>query len=497
VFPRVGRAALRVALSLLGAVALLLPFAAPPALAEPGPGEGDGFHWTPSFYWQSGDQRLDLTVGTRYRVEWWNSHTGVSDAFHALRTRVAAKYSVKNIVTLFAEFQDAHIWGLSDKSSGAGGLYRRFSRFGDRNSTDGQDLRQAWVEVRPLEGLAIRGGRTDIKLGTEAMYPEPNWKYLKVKRASQRLVGTVGWTHGERSNDGGTLAYDTGGHHLFFFGANPTTGVFDISGAYKNQSDIVYGGISWTAKRGTWLDNTEIRSFFLGYGDNRPETDGGLPEGVEIYTFGFSAIGIYPCGPGNFDLLLWGAGQGGDFDGRDHWAGAGIAEFGYQLPDVFAKPWLRAGVNVASGGDDPSGDHNTFFNMLPTNHLYYGFADQFAFQNLLDILVQLKLKPHERVGINLMVHHFRLLDDDDRQYFGTGAFTKKDRPGAFGYGSNPSFGKHEIGTEFDAVIDVKLYKGVSMQGGYAFIWGGDVWEANPAFTSADVEFGYLQLSLKY
>jgi hypothetical protein len=488
----------RPAVVLVWAVALLFSLVAGPAQALPDAADDDGFNWQPSLYWKQGDLRLDLMLETRYRVEWWDAHKGQTDDFHALRTRVGAKFSYKSLFSLFAEFQDSRIYDLSANTSGAGTLYQRYSKGGDSDHTDGQDLRQAWLDLRPIEGLSIRGGRMDIKLGTQAMYAEPNWKYLKIKRASQRMVGTVGWTHGERTNHGGSVAYDTGGYHLYFFGAQPTTGVFDIRGAYKNQPDIAYGGASLTAKRGTWLRDTELRGFFLGYSDNRPVDDGGKPEEVRVYTLGFSAIGVYPCGPGNFDVFAWAAGQAGKFDGRDHWAGAGILELGYQLPKVMAKPWFRAGVNVASGGD-ATGDHNTFFNMLPTNHMYYGFADAFAFQNLLDVFGQLMLKPHEKVGLNFMVHHFRLVDSDDAQYFGTGAFTKK-VPAGFGYGSNFSYGKHEVGTEIDVAVNVKLHKHVSLQGGYSFIWGGDVWEAKKAdggWTDSDVEFGYLQIALKY
>jgi hypothetical protein len=85
------------------------------------------------------------------------------------------------------------------------------------------------------------------------------------------------------------------------------------------------------------------------------------------------------------------------------------------------------------------------------------------------------------------------------QYFGTGAFTTK-MPGGFGYGRNRSFGKSEVGTEIDLVINVKLHKHVSLQGGYAYIFDGDVWEANKdagTWSNSDVEFGYLQLALKY
>ena len=479
----------------MGALALVLGFGAGAAQAA----DDEGLHATPSVYWKSGDHRLDLGADFRYRAEFWNGHKEWS-TFSGLRTRVRAKYAFKDMLTVFGEFQDVRVYGLSNKSSGAGAVYRRFSSGGEADHTAGQDLRQAWVELRPLDGLAIRAGRTDLKLGTQTLAKEDNWKYLQVARASQRLVGTVGWTDGERSNDGGTLSYDSDAYHLYLFGANPTTGVFDIHKAYQHQSDLILAGAQLTAKRGTWLSNTEVRPFFLAYRDRRTASEAGTDQDIDIYTFGFSSIGVYEMGPGLADLFVWGAGQFGEFNGRDHAAGAGIFEAGYMLPDAPAKPWLRAGINVASGGD-PTGDHNTFHNLLPTNHLYYGFADQLAFQNLMDVIVQLKLKLHEKLGLNLMYHHFRLLNSDDGQYFGTGAFSKQgNKAGAFGYGANASGGKHEIGNELDVVVDWKLHKHISLQGGYAYLWGGDVFKSNPNPVLAaepDVQFGYLQLHFKY
>ena len=66
-------------------------------------------------------------------------------------------------------------------------------------------------------------------------------------------------------------------------------------------------------------------------------------------------------------------------------------------------------MNAASGDGDPAdGDHHTFFNVLPSNHPYYGFADQLAFQNLIDAFLQLRLAPDPRLALNLFVHWFRL-----------------------------------------------------------------------------------------
>ncbi|HEY5656392.1 MAG TPA: alginate export family protein, partial [Myxococcota bacterium] len=222
---------------------------------------------------------------------------------------------------------------------------------------------------------------------------------------------------------------------------------------------------------------------------------------IDIYTFGFSSIGVYDVGPGLADLFVWGAGQLGEFNGRDHAAGAGIFEAGYMLPDVPAKPWLRLGINVASGGSpDANDDHTTFHNLLPTNHPYYGFTDQLAFQNLMDLIAQLKLQLHEKVGLNLMYHHFRLLNSKDAQYFGTGAFSKQgSKAGAFGYGGVPAtthgFNK-DVGDELDVVLTWKLNPHLSLEGGYAHLWGGDVFEAKSPQES-DVQFGFLQAHFKY
>ncbi len=472
------------------AVTFLLFWGAGPIRADAEQQQSDGCHVTPSIGCSFGDHKVDLSLTTRLRIEFWDAHADDTDTFYAARSRVGLKYSYGSLLTLFGEFQDARIYSLSPTSSGAGGLYRDFAD--GRSRTHSDRLRQLWLEVKPIEGLGVRIGRQDIKLGTQAMYPEPNWKYLKIKRGSQRLVGTVGWTHAERSNDGFSVSYDTGGgHHLYAFAARPTTGVFDIEDAYYRQDNINYGGLSWTVKRDTWIPHTELRLFGLAYDDERSERHGGLSRQVEIYTGGFSTVGIYPVGPGNIDLLVWGAYQFGHYSGLDHSAAAGILEAGYQFTGLCTKPWLRIGVNVASGDGDPDdGDHGTFFNMLPTNHLYYGFADRWAFQNLVNWFAQLMLKPHEKVSVNLMLHQFSLQDDDDSRYFGTGAFSRSN----FGFGAQSSRGYRSHGTELDAVVNYAVNKHLSVQGGFAHMWGHGV--AN-SFKDDGVAFGYLEVTLKY
>jgi len=466
------------------------------AQAAPPPDPACAFKWAPNLGVECGKHKLDLKVSSRVRTEFWDAFVGQNDTFVGVRSRIGMRYSYDDAVILFGEFQDARTYQMGPMPSGAGGLYTAFGGSSHLSKAKSDRMRQYWAEIRPIEGLSLRGGRQDIKLGTQAMYKEPNWKYLKVKRASQRLVGTVGWTNVERSNDAASVSYDWNGYNFYGFGGKPTTGVFDHTTAYRTQGDIVYGGASVTAKRGTWIENTEIRPFFLGYQDDRPMSDGGLASEVEVYTLGVSMIGIYPVGPGNIDVFLWGAGQAGDYNGADHLAYAAIFEAGYQLPDVWSKPWLRFGVNFASGDNNPGGDHHTFFNMLPTNHLYYGFADLIAFQNVVDIVAQVMFQPLEMLSVNVMFHQFYMAKSGDTQYFGTGAFNKK----VFGYGANPTGGNNNFGQELDVIANLKVNKHLSIQGGYAHFWGSDVAKFlrdTTARNKSDVNFGYIQVAVNY
>ena len=191
-------------------IGLLVALGAPPVLAG-------------GYDFGTDDHKANLSLVSRFRYECWDAHASDTRCFTAFRSRAALKYEFKDILTGFAEFQDARLNGLSGPPpvNGASGLYYNFGRMSSKTSS--QDLRQIWVMAKLADGFWAKAGRQDIKLSTEVMYEEGNWKYLKKARLSQRLVGTVGWTHGERSNDAVSLTYDLGDHHLFVWAGKPTT----------------------------------------------------------------------------------------------------------------------------------------------------------------------------------------------------------------------------------------------------------------------------------
>ncbi len=466
-------------------LALLLVCAGAQARAD----ENDGFHATPSVFWQDGKHRIDLNAAFRTRYETWNAFAMDTDSFVGTRSRLKLTYNWDARLTLVGEVQDVRVASMDSDGTGAIATHR-IAADGDYN-VHGTDVHLLWAEFKATPASFFRVGRQDLKVGPEVTYPELDWKYLKAARLGERLIGSVGWSHEERAADGITLGWDLGDYQLFGFAAQPTSGVFEVENAYRSLHGIVYEGATLAAKRGTWLPNTEVTGFGIAYQDTRDLDDAGIPHGLSLFTFGASGLGVYPLGPGKVDLLLWGALQYGSYGLLNHSAWALLAEAGYQLPDCFLKPWLRFGVNIGSGDGDPTdSEHETFFNMLPTNHLYYGFADQLALQNLINPFVQLRLAPHPMVALNLFAHWFRLQSNDDSRYAGTGAFNTD----TFGFPAAPSRGFTHVGREYDVVATFTPHRTLTIEGGFSWFEGGATYGLS---RSQNLRFGYVMAEFKY
>jgi hypothetical protein len=89
------------------------------------------------------------------------------------------------------------------------------------------------------------------------------------------------------------------------------------------------------------------------------------------------------------------------------------------------RPLRRLRKACASRRRSASAAAITAFNLLPTNHLYYGLADQAAFQNLIKPFVQLRLAPHPKVSLNLFAHWLELAKRNDARYTGSGALRRR------------------------------------------------------------------------
>ena len=443
------------------------------------------------------DPALAFRFDTLLRYEYSDARVPEAEDFVGSRSRLGLHYGEHRAFSLFGEIQYALVTGLGENANAASALYRADTASGTGNTNEALKVSQLWAEMAPLAGYRLRLGRQPINMGGLATYPEPDWSYLKQGRLGERLVGITGGTYGVRSYDGVSGQFGLKGYDLHLFAAQPTTGVFAIRTGLEQQKNVLVAAAELTMRRGTGPENTEATAFLLGYSDTRnPAAVDGLFGDLQVYTLGGSLLGIYPLQSGRLDALLWGAYQFGIYTGdsangaheMDHSAWALIAEFGYRFVSLPMKPWVRSGINAASGDDDPGDDvHHTFFNVLPSNFFYYGMANQVAFQNLVNWFAQIRLNPAPRLDVQVYLHRFWLGTASDGRYFGPGAFNRR----ALGFGNSHSNGSRDVGTEVDVVVTYRIGSHWSLFLGYAYLRGGDV------FKGKDTHWASGQVAFKY
>ena len=85
------------------------------------------------------------------------------------------------------------------------------------------------------------------------------------------------------------------------------------------------------------------------------------------------------------DFELDTAGQWGNFNDKDVRAMMAVGILGYTMKSLKWQPRLAFEFDYASGDSNPGdGELNTFDNLYPTNHPFYGYMDFISLQNLND-----------------------------------------------------------------------------------------------------------------
>jgi hypothetical protein len=272
-----------------------------------------------------------------------------------------------------------------------------------------------------------------------------------------------------------------------------------VDGWGELNINVVYGAL--TRQVGGAGHNGEWRLFGIAYNDrrneiakadNRPLAARQIDhDDVNIGTFGGHYIGTVERSHGTVDVLLWGAAQLGGWGNLAHRAGAFAAEGGWQ-PRARLAPWIRGGVDYASGdGDQNDSVHGTFFQLLPTPRLYARFPF-FNLMNSVDAFGELMLKPFTRVMTRVDIHSLRVADEHDLWYQGGGAF----QPQTFGYVGQAVGGFRGLATLYDASADVAITNRFSVGVYYAYASGGPASAASfPVQNGAT--FKYLEFGIRF
>ena len=371
----------------------------------------------------------------------------------------------------------------------------------DRNpnaESDGPlDLHQAFVTVGNHKEfpVSVKVGRQELSYGDE------------------RLVGAFAWNNIGRVFDAAKVRWQ---HEHFTAEAFTSRVVIpdDNNANVSNDYDL-FSGLYVTTK----AVPKQTSDFYLLARNASAGSPTALGTGLAAALNGPSARDIYTLGTrgksdpgafGNWDYTYEAMAQFGHFNERvgaairsqKQEAYALVLNGGYTFADAPWSPRLGLEYSFASGDSDATdGKHETFENLFPTNHKFYGYMDFFSLQNLHDVRFIVTAKPTPRLSLALEGHLFWLADDRDSLYAvnGTPRGGLVSTPGT-GYGLNSGYSKF-VGGEIDLIAGYALTKNASLEAGFGHFFTGGYLQstfrtaANQGAT--DANWFYLQTTMTF
>jgi hypothetical protein len=170
-----------------------------------------------------------------------------------------------------------------------------------------------------------------------------------------------------------------------------------------------------------------------------------------------------------------------------------IVQGGYTFANAWAAPRVGLEYAYASGGPT-NGTHNTFENLFPTNHKFYGYMDFFSLQNIQDARAILQLRPHPRLSVAIEGHGFWLADTRD-SFYNVGGVARA----TGGYGIHANFSNF-VGTELDVISGYAVTRFAQLEVGYGHFFVGDYVQqslSSPAAGSQDADYVYIQANINF
>ena len=371
----------------------------------------------------------------------------------------------------------------------------------DRNpnpESDGPlDLHQAYIGFGNHKEfpLSLKIGRQELSYGDE------------------RVVGAFAWNNIGRVFDAAKVRWQNEHFAADIFSGRvviPDDNNFNVSNDYDQFSGI------YATTRLVPRQSTELyflaRNASASAANAQPTSLIPLPSARDIYTLGLrvkSNAGEW----GGWDYGLELMGQLGHFNdplltpaaqrSLDHEAYAAVAQLGYTWKDSTMSPRLGIEYSFGSGDSDPNDDkHQTFENLFPTNHKFYGYMDFLSLQNIHDGRLSLSLKPMPRLSLAMEGHLFWLADTADSFYNvggGRRGTLLSNRANGLGYGVNPTYDNF-AGSEVDVVAGYAMTKYLSWEAGYGHFFVGDYVKqslAAPSRGATDADWVYVQANFTF
>ena len=397
----------------------------------------------------------------RLRLEHWENFdfggAGTrDDTFLLTRVRAHADVHVGPHLRVFVEGQSA----LSTDRDLPGG--RRTLE------VDELDLQNGFVDLR-IPVLDDRGTFT-ARIGRQELL-----------FGKQRLVSPLDWANTRRTFDGVSGILDL--EHCTITGFWTRTVPVQKYDFNDQDANADFFGIYATGQ--TPVEDVKLDLYWLALDRDSAAVPGGGFNGTtgseQRHTLGGRVFG--PAGNSGLDFDVEGAWQTGEVGPQDINAFMVAAEVGYTLADCPATPRLHLGFDYASGDGSPGGDVQTFNQLFPLGHAYFGWIDTVGRQNIIDLTPGLSFTPLERMKVQLVGHLFWRADDSDALYNAGGAVV---RPGG-------ASGASEVGSELDLLVKYQFDRHLEAYFGYSHFFAGEFIKD----TEGDSDIDFLYLILQY
>ncbi len=292
----------------------------------------------------------------------------------------------------------------------------------------------------------------------------------------QRLIGPADWTNVRRTFDGVGGWLEGSDWRLDAFWVRPVLVEADEGDEADERTD--FAGVHYLRNVGK-TRTCEAYAYYL-----HREAGTFFKTGREEsrLTMGFASAG--PIGCSAFDYDTEAAYQAGSWGDETVAAGMATVELGWK-PGWCWQPRFAVGADYASGGHGPDSDMNTFNQLFPTGHLWFGWADLIGRQNLLAARFTATAKPGDKVTVRADVHQFWRASLDDAVYNAGGGVL---RAGGLGDG-------REVATELDLLVKVALNRHLELEVGWSHVFAGPYIEQSGP--GEDVDFGWAQVVLTF
>lgn len=321
-----------------------------------------------------------------------------------------------------------------------------------------QDARAAWL---PNPDASVKD-RLDIRQAYVTLGGERVWWDLKVGRqkfsygATERMIGVSEWSNTARVFDAVRLGLHHGSDRIDVFASSVV--INDVDNWDHHQQGNNLHGIY--ASLGSPIRDAKVEPYALMRTSRRGVNDVGVEGKYHSYTYGTRTSGSFRK-VWSYDVDL--QGQRGAIAGTPLRAWAVLTLLQRAFPKVKWQPSLLGEFSFASGdrrrGD---GEVNTLDQLYPTNHYFYGIADQVARRNAKAVRGALALKPRGWLTVRVEGNGLWLASRYDALYSANGAISVP----AIAGGSAST----RIGQELDLITTMKVsrYYDIGVQAGRLF-----------------------------